>query len=527
MFGTGIPNRAIQLVGALFMLFSACTSDKGQADRMPPKTRLTIPAINIGTPENPERIPSRFRLNWSGTSASGYIVGYRIAWRLNEDFDATTYFTQNPAITTIKTDSTFTFSIPAGTPNPTVYFYVQAVDNLGLSDPQPAKLVIPIINRLPQATFVGSGMPTFPIQQSVITLAVEATDPDGNQTIDSFLIRANGGAWVNIPANSTILTLVPTQPLATGATSFKILSGFGATDTRKTITLIQSDKTSLQPNVFELKAVDQTGGASSISTSEPFTILRRSADLLVVDSDTLSGMQATSLYTQILNRVYSSGYDYIDMMRSFNGRKGASQPRYWSLTFGELAKLYPKMFWYSDAGRDFNMAEPNISLMIETASEAMREYVAGGGRLLVSASFPTAASGATIRLDSLSPILTWLPIDGRASKWTTGRVAATADVKVTTADSSNFPALTFTRAYTSVTPFAPTTDVNTRPLYFSSTITRADFQPWRDPRHFAARRVNAQGNTNLVFFSIELWRLNGNTTNLDQTFDRILNREFN
>lgn len=511
----------ISLVG-----FFACSDKSSEPDRTPPKTRLSIPAINIGTIDNPERIPSRFKLSWSATSATGFIKGYRIAWQLNQDFDPIQYFAQNPTITTRKTDSTFTFSIPVGTANPTVYFYVQAVDNLGQADPQPAKLIIPIINRNPDASFVASGMPTYPIIQSVLTLTVQATDPDGNQTIDSLLIRANGGAWIPLPTNSTLLTMVPIQPEATGTSSFKILSGFDATDTRKSISLIQSEKNNLQSNYFEIKAIDQTGGSSLVTRSDDYFILKKSADLLVVDADTLSGMQATGLYSQILNQVYPSGYDYIDMMRPFNGRRGAAQPKYWSLTFGELLKLYPKTFWYSDAGRDFNMAEPNLNLMLETASEAIREYVANGGKLLVSASFPTAASGATIRLDSLSPILTWLPIDGRASKWTTGRVAANAEIKAATADSSNFPALSFTRGFTSVTPFGPTTDVNTRPLHLSNTIARADFQPWRDPRHFAVRRVNAQGRTNLVFFSIELWRLNGNPTNLQANFDRILNREF-
>ena len=104
----------------------------------PPDTQLFIENINL---EGENRLNSIVRLRWSGEDKDGYVVAYEIS-QDNTNWDLVTV-----------QDSTFQFPIPDGQSSTDISFYVRAIDNLGLLDPSPASLLIPIKNTPPIASF--------------------------------------------------------------------------------------------------------------------------------------------------------------------------------------------------------------------------------------------------------------------------------------------------------------------------------------------------------------------------------------
>ena len=81
------------------------------------------------------RLNTVVKLSWLGTDPDGYIRGYEVS----VDGGEWGFTTQ--------TDSVFRFDLMGSSELGDVEVRVRAIDNLGLADPEPAELVVPIRNR--------------------------------------------------------------------------------------------------------------------------------------------------------------------------------------------------------------------------------------------------------------------------------------------------------------------------------------------------------------------------------------------
>lgn len=468
---------------ALVLALSAC--DKGSPfDNKLPDTQISLEAINL---VGEDRLRSEVELNWLGSDVDGYVIGYEFS------FDNTNWvFTEG-------TDSTFNFSLPVGIDTNDINFYVRSIDNDEGVDPTPAYLQVPIRNTAPISLF--DSVNVVPDTSYVITTAFfDIEDLDGDENLDSVYLKINNGPWYNLPPDTRIVTLVPDDPQATGNVNAQVLVGTGANALSDPIQGLNLEG----DNIMYLRARDIAGSDSETDTSKVFFVRNQTSDLLVVKAHASGGSTTPEqvLLPEISN-VYG-GYDFIDLFSN----DGLNKPNLWTPTFSLFIELYDKIFWYSGAGED----EFGI---LEEASGAVQEYLNSGGKLMVSTGFPST-------FDNSSVVLEFTPVDsistspGQARLPTNNRVYPTPDF-ITTYDS--LAASEFIAGST--------------PIYVSQTgesMYKGILQisgGWVGPDDFGARSTNGDNNANVIFFSIELHRLNGISGSLTTLFDEVLNNEFN
>jgi hypothetical protein len=103
-------SSAIWVAG---LLISGC--ERGEAlENQAPDTHLAVKSIERS---GADRLNSKVQMSWYGTDIDGYITGYALSldslnWKL-----------------TTSQDSTFLFSIPAGSDTADITLYIRAIDN--------------------------------------------------------------------------------------------------------------------------------------------------------------------------------------------------------------------------------------------------------------------------------------------------------------------------------------------------------------------------------------------------------------
>jgi hypothetical protein len=474
-----MKKRFFYLLPLLALLAVAC--DKGDPlANQPPETGISVSSINL---TGPDRLTSEVALHWYGEDADGIVTGFEISF----DNNNWNYVNQQ--------DSTFSFDI-SGIDTLDINFWVRSVDNDEMRDPSPAYLKVPVKNSPPTVKFDTVNVVNDTIY-SVFSTLWTVDDPDGFETLDSIFVRINSGAWMPLPSDITIITVVPTDPSATGAVTASVYR-----DLNPTLVPGLLDGLLLEGNnrVY-LKARDNAGSESTTDSTNVFYARRKTSDLLVIDSHTGSGPTPEEIYYPLLTTVYG-GFDYINLERN----SGENIPSLWDPTFGFLMNLYDKVFWYSDASL------LGVELYLEAGSGVISEYINQGGKILISTVFPTT-------FDNTSTILQFAPFDSLSTSVGQARMPL---------DSLVVPMMP---GYDTLVPSAFL--IGCDPMYPSDNaeiVMKGNFFKtggWVGPDVACVSTEVAPGQISQVFVSLELHRLNGNPAALETFFQQVLLNDFN
>lgn len=463
-------------------------------DNTYPETTIAISQINLS---GQNRLESIITLNWSGYDANGYIVAYEIS------FDGQTW--QNVGD---KEDSTFTFLLGQGQDSVDINFYVRAVANNGMVDPTPAYLKIPIKDTPPT---VSISKPSSDTAYAVLSISWNATDIEGNQAIDSFYIKINSGKWFALSNQVNLVTFVPIDPTTSGAIAAKVYTNTTATLLSQQIQGLLLNDT----NRVYVKAKDISGEYSNTDSTQAIYVKSKTSELLVIgaDANIYRGVPSPfSVYTPILSSVYGN-FDYIQM----NITTGQNIPQYWNPTFTSYVSLYDKVFIYCDA--DSNKLQHQ--LLLELAASSFQVFLNKGGKLLISAPLPQA-------LHSTSDLPQLLPLDSipSVSAYGTPRVSAGALATPDSINAIGYPTLKALANLQQASPFYPQ---QTAYVMYNGQFNKGGRPviPWQGPIVVCAKTVNQGGNTNLIYFSIELHTYDGDNNALQQLFSQIMKNDFN
>lgn len=491
----------------LAVAFQACQDDDEKKLNQAPDTFFSIEEINLSG-EN--RLNSIVRLTWYGTDPDGYIKAFELST------DGLTW------TTTQKQDSTFRFSISAGSDTADIQLFVRAIDNEGVVDPTPDELIIPIRNTVPVAAF-SEDLSIPDTTFLVATTEWSASDVDGDQTITQVLLSINGKDWYPLNRTKNIISIVPVD--ATANDSVDALLYYGTENNPQTQPikgLVMNDT-----NRLFIKAIDQAGSESKVDTSTTFFMKGKTSDFLVV-----GGVPAANNdYKDILQNGININYNFIDLASN----NGENQPKIWNITFKLQLRQFSKLFLYSDESLFDNSYTNKKSFILEFAAASLQEFANEGGKYFISTSF-----NHNTNIDAFTGVLPITSVStknfGSARLWGAARgdSALVTDVIIDKSlpdslwvkDTINFPNLTTQFfAITGVGVFnIDTTD--TEVIYRGQLSDGSNLNEWPDTKIVASgRRLN--GKFNQVFFNVQLFELKGDPVKLNALFNHILNVEFN
>ncbi len=489
-------------------LLAACRPDEGELlSNQPPSTVMALDRIEL---TGEDRLNSVVTLNWFGTDVDGFVIGYEIS---NDGF--------NWSFTT-RQDSTFRFPITGGVDTADVDFYVRAIDNEQLADPNPAFLRIPIRNTPPTIVFLfketldGRELVAPPTNLPVFSFEWRAQDLDGFNTIDSVFFKLNEGPWYAVSRNVNLVTLVADDPTVTGPTSASVFANLGAQPLPAAATGLRL----ADSNRVFIRVRDIAGGESEIDTSEAFFVRPQTSDLLVIDANNSSDATAANpdvIYSDLLDEVYPAGYDVLDL----NFRSGENQPKYWNPTFTFTLALYDKVFWYADRTFYPDATIGRNALLLESAAQAVQDFLSGGGKLFFTGSMPNYLATLTSIPNTINPDSRLFQFTAMDSLSSSGGQARFARDSLATSPLPGFPNLQPNALLSSQNPFYPKADAD---VVYRAALTSVG--NWTGPNVVAARRRFSNGQVNQYFFTLELHRMQGQPDNLAPLFDRILNQEF-
>lgn len=471
------------LIGIYSSFLLSC--DKGkEVPNIPPETKTTLESINLSG-EN--RLNTVVNIQWSGTDKDGYIKNYEIS------FDKITW------TSTQLQDSIFKFSIPAGGDTTDIIFNVRAIDDKGEKDPTPATLKIPIKNSPPIVSYEDKYLPEDSVL-AVVTLAWKASDPDGFNTIDSLYIKANNGPWYPIKKDANFISIIPEQPGITGVGNAYVNYGSGNAQAKLLSGLKVQDT-----NRFYIKAVDISGAESVLDTTGTIFIQRKKSDLLLIG--------AHSQNTKVLgyfgpNISFFSEYDFLDYYAVAGS--GINHPKRWDPTFNLLLGLFDKVFIATDDKQFTNLLSGQTGLFVEHISSPIRNYLDNGGKLFISSLFSNPPS--------TSSIFGTLPMDSLVK--TTSSLYIAKDSTLIP-EVSGFPKLKASEFIISMDPFYPSADAE---IIYTAKLNNG---AWTGGKVMGARRKNSSGKTNLIFLSLELYKLSGDAGASKLLFEKIITNEFN
>ena len=470
----------------LLPLLALTACDEGNPlENQLPDTRIFLDGIDL---TGDARLNSVVRLHWSGEDRDGYIKGYELSMD-NSDWTFV-----------IKQDSTFRFPLNPGSDTNDIDFWVRAIDNEDGADQSPAYLSIPIKNAPPVATLDTVKLIPDTVY-TVFSALWDVSDLDGNETLDSIFIKLNEGPWYALPTTASFVTLVPENPKQAGSQMSRVYIGSSpiAEATMLEGLRLEGD------NRLMIRASDIAGTMSEIDTSKSFFIKAQQSDLVVIDDH--SDSDADNILLAILDDVTQSDFDYFPLE--------ANIPPFWDPTFGKFLELYDQVFWYSDGAEQGSFGN---QLFLEIAANQIQLYLNQGGKIFVSTSLPGLFTGS--ERNGVSPIFGFSPMDSLSSSGGQPRIAADS-LLTAPATFPDYPSLVSSGFIISADPFYAKDPSN---ILYSADLTRTG--GWVGPETVAGRTVGISGNTNQVFFSVEIHKFDKDPDALKSMINQVLNVEF-
>lgn len=478
------PLRTAIVVAAVLAWGALGTScERGTpVENKTPDTHLALDTVAL---QGENRLNSVVRMSWYGTDQDGYIARYEVSldginWK-----------------STQRQDSSFTLSIPAGQDTADVVLRVRAVDNEGALDPTPARLRLPLKNAQPVASIDPEGQ-TLGATLGVATYKWRASDPDGDETVVLAEARFNNGTWFPIPVNQPLLTFV-LEPGSTATATARVAYGTNNTLESTVFDGIEID----EPNTLYIRVKDVANRWSQEDTALPVIFNRPSGDLLV-----LSGSPSTTANTYLTALAGTAlEIDFWDL------NVAANLPAYWNPTFRWIASQYDKLFVFSGPTPVLDPSTGQTGTLLGLMGPALQRYTQDGGKLLVSTAFNSTMD--------LTPYIGTYPIDGAVSS--VGQVRLVQDSALVPLV-SGYPSLKPESILIGLTPLIPSADA--QPFY-KAQLTKLN--GWSGTNTVGVRRF-APGQPNKVqqvFFSVELYKVNGTPGALTSLLQSILVNDFN
>ena len=488
------------LVVLLFTLLFSCKKEGELKPNTEPDTKLFLSSINR---TGADRLNAVVKISWSADDKDGYIVGYEISFD-NINWEYTT-----------EQDSTFRFSLNAGTDTTDINFYVRSIDNDGNIDKTPAFLKIPIKNTSPTIALDRNYIKGDSVY-SVFSIFWTANDLDGSATLDSVYVKINNGNWFAISKNFNFASFVTDNPEVNGNSTATVYAGNNSINLNRKINGLNVGGT----NKIYIKVKDLSGAESLVDSLNPFILRRKTSDLLVLDAFNIATTpNADVVYRTALLEAYGS-FDYYDFYRQAN----AYFPKLWRPTFLLTMKLYDKIFIYSDNNSPI---APGF-MLLEDGSAAFQDYLNQGGKLLIITDVNNnAGTGAFSKTSSL---FQFTPADSFQTFFAANQKASLPVDSMLMPDAINavgYPKLKVSNFADAVDPFFAKSSA--LPVY-KAQIRRTNGVT--NTRIMCAKTLNVSSQTNQIFFSMDLFKLqgdgdgNGQQDELKKFFDKVLNDEF-
>ena len=191
--------NTILLFAAIPLVFGSCKKDfEGtELGNIAPETYLvTDTIIRFGD----DRLESEVTLKWWSDDEDGFVTGYE--YTFDPIISEATVWSYTEA-----QDSTFILAPPAGEDSADFVFQIRSIDNKGLKDQTPARLVIPVKNSPPEAQFLDglvSPVKSFP----VLKYFWSGTDPDGEENLLRFELCFNDTTQTPYIVDKTVTSAI-------------------------------------------------------------------------------------------------------------------------------------------------------------------------------------------------------------------------------------------------------------------------------------------------------------------------------
>ena len=322
----------------------------------------------------------------------------------------------------------------------------------------------------------------------------------GIETLDSVYLKMNDGEWASFSPANNFISIIPERPTEEGIQNGRVFSGSNINTPSNILTGLRVEG----DNQLYIRASDVTGTSSEIDSSKIFYLKSRKSELLVLDS--YGSSTADDVYLPLLQKVFP-GFDYRDII--------ANTPVFWDPTFGLYIQQYDKIFWYSD---DAEPQDIGTQLYLEIASSSLQIFLNNGGKLMVSTKFSNTFTDPE---SNQSTIYGFSPIDSFSTSVGQARIAVDSLAFPVASAVGEFPSLVVDRFITGADPFYPK---NPEEQLYQAQISPS--RGWIGPSTVAAKTSFANGETNQVFFSIELHKFNKDPLALEALFRKVLLEEF-
>jgi hypothetical protein len=507
-----INKSTFLLLLGLVILFGSC---KDSVTDNPLGNKAPTTKVFLNPDSTVSKQQSTLSLHWVGDDPDGLVLGYYFSW----DGVNWTFTTKNDSTFTLKigeNDSSYVFRVSAvddkgnGVYDTDVYQngihygaepFVDANGNgkydagetfydIGLIDPNPARITLPITNTAPVLTW--QTLSTLPnISFPVMSFGWNVTDLDGESTVDSIRIALNDtNQYISISGSIRNITLRATD-FSTNSPKMDILVDGSPSN----ILSVKLPGLKLNDyNMFYVQAVDIAGAtsgwvSSTQSKSHTWYVKKPSGKIVIVNDYAVTSDSSTArkFYDAIMDSLGLAGrYDVYDIKRD-------SIP-FINATFYETLKLFKAALWYSD----YNT--PSLDLAQATVSK----YLSAGGKLAFSMQFP-----ATVDVSQLTG---FLPIISDSSSY---RAYVFSNTKVSaTNNDSSYPDLTASATVYRIRGFY-LQSVGAKPLYYF-------------PNNELRGTIGFKNSDNSLFFiGMPLHLMNGVPGSVTTLLNKVFYTDFN
>ena len=466
---------------------------------------------------------SRIHLYWTGDDPDGTVMGFYFSW----DGVNWTFTTKNDSL----------FSLQIGAVDSIYSFRVVAVDNsgsgkyvsdvyqngihyghngyygdpftdvngngkwdpgepfvdIGLIDPHPAMLKLPIKNTAPKIAW--DALSTHPdISFSAMTFGWDATDIDGNNTIQYInialndtnnFVALNGSVSVVAIRTSDFTNSNPLMDIYINGDHLNLPINPVTGDTIKLPGLKFNSN-----NIFYVQAVDISNAKSPwiSSATQPnsnpgWFVKKPQANIALVNNYSAYDAPDT-FYPDMMNSL-GWNYDIIDLVNQ--------APPYMDITFFETATLFKGILWYTDN-------DPLLNL----AGETVYKITGAGVKIFFSMLFPQPSTG------DLSVIQQFLPISSDSSSFLTSLAPGKI---VSDTSHSLYPTLQVTASFSRV-----------RGFYLNSSVTPIYYFPNKELGGYIGFENSAK---NIFFIGMPLHKMDGIPGSVAVLLTKVFLHDFN
>jgi len=460
---------------------------------------------------------SKIHLYWSGDDPDGTVIGFYFSW----DGTHWTFTTKNDSL----------FSLKIGAVDTIFSFRVEAVDNsgngvyksdvyqngihygpepftdlnangkwdtgepfvdIGLIDPNPAMLKVPIKNTAP--TVVWDALSTHPDTSfTAMTFGWDAADLDGNNTIQNINIALNDtNKFISLNGTVSIVT-IRTSDFTNLNPSMDIYINGDITNQPFDSLGYKIQLPGLiynTNNIFYVQAVDISGAKSPwISSakqpnSKPGWYVKKPKGNIALVNNYSAYDNPGTFYPSMMDSLQLTGkYDLIDLVNQ--------KLPYINITFLETVKLFKAILWYTDNA-------PSLDL----ANATVQKITAANVKIFFSMLFPQTID--------LSLIQGFLPIIADSSTYLT--VLAPNKI-VSDTSKSGYPTLKVATSFQRVRGFYLNAGVN--PIYYFPNKELAGYIGFEN------------SSQNIFFIGMPLHKMNGTPGSVKALLDKVLFHDFN